>query len=333
MADLLNSDYLWGINSLNEGKLSQREVTGLGSLAPQAGYGLTPSPNPASLYPTNNLPKPDFSPSAGSYFGFESDIVTRGGELFSTQVPPYLSGRPYPEYPHQITPQPNLEAQEGGSAPYMDPNYPYESLLALKNYLAPQVSAGEASAKDTRGLTYSGSNLDQASNYLNQISPANNTNQALYDDMSYLYGSNIANSLVEGGGHGVVSGGDPHYSGGAPLGGGGLTNSNISVPASLPNEGVTPLSGGTNDAALLMSNPAYNPNADTLSPLYGLLNINAPSNSPKYDQPAGYTEYPTPGYVYSPYSPPDLSRMPWLAQPTAASTKSTQSQQSQQSQT
>jgi hypothetical protein len=327
MAQALNSEYEWGVDNANQGNLSAAQVLGLGSLAPQSGIGLLGAqPAPATLNPYSQLPTPNFAPGAASDFNFEvPELQTiaagEGGGVGGASPLDFATG--IANVGNSATPPGSDNPQ-----PYFDPNYPYESMLALKNWLSPQVAAGVAPAENARGLDYSGVGAygeASAQNDLDQLTPMGETGQqALGNDMDYLYGPNIANSLIEGTASrpgDVIS----------------------SLPASLA-PGATPFGNGSTDAqAVLLDNPNYNPAAGqpadqqptywlspprneigvtdpSLTPVPGWTELNAPpASSPVPGQPqfglydlASGTQYETPGYWYNPVKPPDTAQMPWL---------------------
>lgn len=325
MAQALDSEYIWGINKQNQGNLSAKQLVGLQALAPQSGYGLLGASAPeAALNPYGALPTPKFAPNAASYFNFEepalekvaSDMATKGG----------ASPLSFEEGVAQVGNPANTGAN-AGDKPYFDPNYPYESMLALKNWLAPQVAAGVAPAMSSRGLGYSGVGAYKsadAANYLNQLAPTGETGQqALGNDLDYLYGPNLTNSLIKG---------TPSRPG--------------DVIGSLPSSvapGATPFGdGSTNAQAALVSNPNFQPGHEATDPYTGTITDFGGGGAPgsgyrvggggTYTQPAAPaqggapqfglydlasgTQYGGPGYWYNPNSPPDTAQMPWLANAT-----------------
>lgn len=327
MAQALDSAYEWGINPQNQGNLSAAQRLGLASLAPQGGYGLGMSAPRTGLNPYGTLPRPTFAPgAAGSAFSFEEPALesiaqkiangTGPADVNSFQIGVADVGNPA-----------NAGAN-AGNKPYFDPNYPYESMLALKNWLAPQVQAGVAPAESARGLGYSGVGkyaATDAANYLDQLAPTGETGQqALGNDFAYLYGPNIANSLIKG---------TPSRSGDV-IG---------SLPASLA-PGATPFGdGSTNAEAVLLSNPNYEQGREATAPYTGELTDFSgggggfrvgpgPGSPTTFTQPgapaqggtpqfglydlASGNSYAGPGYWYNPNSPPDAAQMPWLANAT-----------------
>lgn len=319
----LDSAYEWGINKQNQGNLSGAQILGLGSLAPQSGFGLLgPRPPAAALNPYGTLPTPTFAPgAAGSDFNFEQPALeTVARDIATTGKASPLA---FEEGVANVGNPANTGAN-AGNKPYFDPNYPYESMLALKNWLAPQVAAGVAPAENARGLNYSGVGAygkANAENYLSGLTPAGETpGQALGNDFDFLYGPNITNSLIKGtpSRHGDVIG---------------------SLPASLKD--ATPFGdGGTNAQAALVANPSYLPSHPATSPYTGTITDFGggspgggyrvgPSGPPQtYTQPAApavaggpqfglydlatNNQYAGPGYWYNPNSPPDAADMPWL---------------------
>lgn len=279
MAQALDSSYIWGINPQNYKNLSADQRMGLMSLVPQNGLGLTQGPNRAALNPMSQLPTPQFSPDAASYTA-EFAPTSRTQEVLTANVNPT-------------------------EKPYFDPNYPYESMLALKNWLAPQVAKGAEGSMNARGLGYSGTGAaskEVAQNYLDTLAPTGeNGQQALANDFNYLYGPNLTNSLVSG-----RPGSNP----------GGRFGVNIPpINPSIP--GATEFGGGgTNAAAELMYNPNFS-GSFTPEPGVGIPESPghmAPAPSPLfglYDRSTG-NSYGGPGYQYDPNNMPDVSRMPWL---------------------
>lgn len=279
-----DSAYIWGINPQNAGNLSQQQVAGLSSLAP--GFGLTPDPQRTRLDPYSNLPTPQFSKDAADkYFGF---VPKAAGVNINTRT---AAGQ-------MKAPAANVDASADLSTakPYFDPNYPYESMLALKNWLAPRVAQGASQAMHSRGLDYTGTGgavQQNAMGYLDQLAPAGeNGQQAMENDFSYLYGPNIGGSLATGGSvPGQYLGYNTH---GQP------TFGNAAVAPSIPGASAS-VPGGNNAGAYLVGNPGYQPGAAT--PQFGLYSL------------ASQNSYAGPGYFYDPSQAPDVNKMPWLAAP------------------
>lgn len=260
----LDSTYEWGIDPLNQGSLSPGQRLGLASLAPQAGYGLARPQAPQPLDPAGAFPLPQYSSEVTDYNTAEQGI---GQDIATAQAawPANHFGGQSPEeftaYLQKLSgeaeglPGPFAWAAQGagtpGSAPtpdlnpaakpYFDPNYPNESMLALKNWLAPQVEDAAATGLNANGLGYSGVKdyaYRDIQSELNQLSPAGtDPSQAQADDFARNYGPGMANALIEGG----------------------------QIPGAQPIAG-----GGSTGPAQLLMNPAAG-NPDQNSPLYALM--------------------------------------------------------------
>lgn len=314
MAQALDSAFEWGISPQNQKNLSGQELLGLQSLMPRNGYGLsTPAPRTA-LDAMGKLPTPQFAP--GNDFAFEGPALQSIAQKEANGVGP-ASALSFDQGVANVG-NPENTGANAGDKPYFDPNYPYESMLALKNWLSPQVAAGVAPAENARGLGYSGVGgyaKTDAENYLSQLTPAGETGgQALGEDFARLYGPNIANSLIKGTSSrpGFIS----------------------SIPAGLP--GATPFGDGSTTAqAALLANPDYAKGREATTPYTGQLTdfggdgggfraggggtyeqpgAPAVGGTPQfglYDLASG-NGYETPGYFYDPQHAPDTAQMPWL---------------------
>lgn len=191
MAVALDSSYLSGITPFNQGNLSQRERVGLGSLAPQAGYGLQAQPAYSQIIPQYPANPPSI----------QTEDVERNKHYF-----PISNGDYGP------APTPNLNSSK---MPYYDPFFSNESMIALRNYLSPQIAKGVDQAQQSRGLGYSGVGQymqRNAQSYLGQIAPNVTPGEAQAMDLSALYGPAIVNGLIK---NGELSGATP-YEGVAP---------------------------------------------------------------------------------------------------------------------
>lgn len=270
MAGYLDSAFAFGINPLNTGKLSQQQITGLGSIAPQTGLGLQPAYNPMQLDPYSNLPTPTFAKDAAKSFGFAGGSYTQApaaGDLMTAN------------------------GFKQSDNPYFDPYYPVESMVALRQSLAPKIAAGADQALQSRGLGYSGLGqgmTNKAMGYLNTIAPQVSPQEAQYMDFQRLYGTNIANSLASG----------SHHTANWP------NMVDIDIPSSMP--GATPAAGGTTAEAAFLKNPYHTAEG-------GLGGLQTPEST-VYDFSNG-NSYLGPGYFYDPSHMPDVSKMPWLSPP------------------
>lgn len=345
MANALNSEYEWGIDKQNQGNLSPTELLGLGSLAPQSGIGLLGArPAPAALNPYASLPTPSFAPGAASDFGFEVPALEAVAREDSSGAVPANATSFKTAFANVDDPAFGAAASARDQKPYFDPNYPYESMLALKNWLSPQVAAGVAPAENARGLEYSGVGAygaADANNYLSQLAPVGeNGQQALANDYDRLYGSNITNSLIEGTANrpGDVIGSLPSSIPGATPFGNGSTNSQAALISNPNYQPPGPPAGIAPGTAAYdqwlegqypgLNIPGFNPTTGAFNPLpsgtYGVEGVSgtAPSTSapvgsgavPQYGlyDLATDTQYATPGYTYNPNQAPDTSKMPWL---------------------
>ena len=304
MAQAIDSSYEWGIDPQNQGNLSAQQLIGLGSLAPQ--FGLSGGAPLTPLSPYAALPTPQFSKGAAaqvaSKLGYAAPTIS-GGDAAGPGSAPGVYTAPSATYNRDKTAgavdslTADVTPAAGGAAPYFDPNFPAESMLALKNWLAPQVANGTADAMRARGIESSGllpSAENAGTNYLSQLAPVGETGQqALSMDFDRLYGPDITNSLVEGTKPGAT----------ITIPGGQTFKDPYAMAASIPG-GETFGNGETGGIqAQLETNKAgnisdTNPSKD--SPLYGLVT----------DQ--GFGAYAGPGYQYNPNAPPNPVDLPWL---------------------
>lgn len=289
--EALDSAYSWGINKQNAGNLSDRQRIGLSSLAPEAGYGLGTGSPSTRLNPYGALPRPQFSDDANNHFNFEYPAVQNGlGNLFLGDVKgdPNADRSYFPQMEAKSYAPTDANGLPSGK-PYFDPNYPFQSMLALREWLGPQVEKGIAPALAARGMSYSGAAEhagDRINSYLDQLAPRMETpGQALSYDMNYLYGPNIANSLA---------------SGDRPFGDSYLgEEGTVTIPGPLAG-GQKFGDGSTSANALFVKNPGYKQGEPY--PQFGL-----------YDLNSGGLQYSGPGYQYDPLHAPDPKMMPWLA--------------------
>lgn len=271
MPQPLDQAYLWSINP--QTGMDPSGNLALGSLIPTSRLNAAPKPTP--LNP--QIPTPGFSPAASNYFNWTPQEAA-SVQTNVQQDPPGAKGFM------------QLQAktyQPGGPKPYFDPNYPNESMLALRDYLAPQVQEGADAGLRARGLQSTGVGQyaqQSALDYLNTITGSNTPQAALLSDLSRLYGPNAANSLTQS-----HFGQGPGVPGAQPIGDG---TSNMGLEF-IKNPDYTNQLG-----------PAYNSGGsqvfDSLRPQFGMYDY----NSNNY--------YVTPGYSYDPESQPDVANMPWL---------------------
>jgi hypothetical protein len=178
MANVINSNYEWGINKNNAKNLSPDQMSGLYSLSPQAGFGLDkyrPAPGPLSYqYPAQQPVNP--GPNDYNWTNYADE-----------------------QKPVDKIPIPNLNT---GNKPNFDSYYPNESMLALKNWLSPQLAQGADQAMHARGLDYSGVGKYASDNALRQLNssvPNYTPEQAVTHDLSGLYGDTIVNQMIRKG--------------------------------------------------------------------------------------------------------------------------------------
>ena len=265
MAQAMDSAYEWAVNPLNRNQFSQQQLQGLASLAPQAGFGLQVAPHPQQLDPFSNLPAPQFAPDAGArFFSWEPQeaVNFNRGKVNSIR---------------QVTSQ---AGDELTGKPYFDPNYPFQSMVAMRNYLGPQLQAGADEALRNRGLQSTGVGAyarQDAQDYLDRSLPQMTPQEALSMDFNRLYGPNITNALEQG----------FHYNG-------------RSIGAGFTPGGKSFGDGSTNAQPFLAEDPYYDPNNPAAMPQFGVI-----------DMASGV--YPSPGYLYNPNQAPDFANMGWLA--------------------
>lgn len=293
----LDSAFEWGINPQNAKNLNQQQINGLASLAPQSGLGLNLAPHPIPLNPGQAFPEPQFAKNAGKYFQFESQADKSYYDPLYGSSPIYDKNQAF-----QAHNQLDAAGAPGAAKPYFDPNYPNESMLALKNWLTPQLEAGASEALHGRGIDYSGTagaTAQKGLAYLNQLSPVGLTGQrAMAMDFNRLYGPNITNSLINGSTHVY----------GTPRENELLPGYSSPPDHILPTiQGADPFGNGTSNVGATFVNNKNYKEGDPSSPLFGLINF-GPNQS-------GYQEtgYVTPGYIYNPEQMPDYAKMPWLA--------------------
>lgn len=181
----VNSDFMSGVNPLNQNNFSAAQQNALTSLAPN-GIGLmnaqaeTPInlsiPNPPKIYPTGGAPvSGGTSTPTGNYFNFPNP----GGNLSGNGLE-----------------APNLNPS---SQPVFNSFYPNESLIAERNYLEGHASPDINAALNAHGIENSGlgagmqQNLD---NYIGTIAPDLTPANAQAADLSRMYGWGVVNGLI-----------------------------------------------------------------------------------------------------------------------------------------
>jgi hypothetical protein len=276
--DALSSSYIAGIDPLNKNNLSAQEQSGLYSLMPQGGYGLTPEPTPAAL------------PSPYQIIGSTPTPSVTGTEELSDLQTWNVGPSQYGGNAQFIT-QPASAIGETSAQPYFDKWFPYESLQSEADYLDAKVGQGAQQAAQSRGLDFSGvepSMSHEATDYVSQISPNLTPVGAEAADFERLYGPDVANSLMQP--TLKLSGTIPQSTNGffAPA----LIGENVPAPLA----GAQPFGDGSTGNMYMMG-------------LVGLQNPNP--NEPGFVVGNNSDEfYGGPGYFYSPYGPPTST--PWL---------------------
>lgn len=264
--------------------------SGLSSIAPTFGMLNRPAqPAPISM----NLPAPPSIQGAQAYFGnwlpgAARDTSEPGPSAIADQVAKL-----------------NLNPT---SMPKFDSFYPNESMMALRNWLAPQVSAGADKALANRGIYSSGLGQyeqEKAMDYLGSIAPYSTPQGAFEADMGRLYGTDFARSLAGG-----SPAGNTTMHGGSPFAGGPFAGDynfdHGPIPPSIP--GLAPGSPTPSSEGALLPFPSWGHEFWT-----GV----QPGPAPSYgavDYARGVS-YASPGYLYDPSVDPSTRNLPWLAAP------------------
>lgn len=217
MAGYIDEAYFSSINPMNAGQKS-----GLSALAPS--FGFSPTPKPVQLNPQANFPDaPGYSSQVTDYNKAIADLQNREVAAYNGYQYNHFGGQTPEEFSSYIshlnddirsTPGPFAWASNGAyttpgqvsapnlspaEAPHFDPYYPNESMLALKNYLAPKMAENLKAGLNARGLNYSGvgAYADQAAQgALAQLTPLGMTPQdAFVADLSRNFGYLPAQSI------------------------------------------------------------------------------------------------------------------------------------------
>ncbi len=305
MAQALNQAYEWSVNPMTG--LLPDGSNPFGSMFPSASLDLAPNPGPipyAAYPPTPNSSPAPFDWEQEQARLMNSEQYPLSIQAASTGVIPVHSpvATPVGEVPgtpniptQTPLPTPNLIDQ---NKPYYDARYPEESMIALKNWLNPQIAAGVQAAQNPRGMLYSGTgaySTEGVENYADQYMPSLTAPEAQAQDLANIYGTPIVNDLIR-------QGDIPGATAFAPnLRSGGF--STLGNPLNPPNSGApTPQD---NIGVLLNPNDfaQYNQNNPNGSPTQFLAGDYSQPSWGLDDQTAGQL-YSSPGYFYNPNVPP-----------------------------